>query len=491
MDFLFSIRFRLVLWFALILGLVLAGFSAFIYIRQVRETEAIVYNRLRLKLDRLVGGPRQTDRDYFNAFPGLTGGSDPWNAWFQVGDVLAVMAVDGSVQQSWGSLTEDSVKDLKITSLDWSGGKEFEIDSQRLTDQPEATGKVEYMFISAPVVQNNQVAGYILMGTPFDPNRQLGLLLASLAIGSTLTLLVALVGGFWLADRAMRPVQVITETAHKISETDLNLRLELKGRDELARLADTFDDMLGRLQAAFERQRQFTADASHEMRTPLTIIDLEASRALSARRSGTEYERVLHVIQSENRFMTRLVNNLLALARMDAGQVVLQQEPVDMGDLALEIVERLTPLAEARQTRLQCGNLPELIVTGDRQYLQQMVTNLVENALKYGTSQDPQVCLEVNQVNEDGQDWADLRVIDNGPGIAPEHLEHLFDRFYRVDKVRSQSEVENAAEEETSSGTGLGLAIVQWIVKAHQGKIRVQSQVGAGSTFEVLLPLAE
>jgi signal transduction histidine kinase len=169
----------------------------------------------------------------------------------------------------------------------------------------------QFLFINPAIVQNETVIGYMLVGVPLDPNNQLGRLLVTLVVGNLLTLAIALTGGFWLADKALRPVQTITQTARQIGETDLDRRLNLPGRDELTELGNTFDEMLDRLQAAFTRQKQFTADASHELRTPLTIIDLETSRMLSNRRSVEEYERVLRTIQSENKFMIRLVTNLL------------------------------------------------------------------------------------------------------------------------------------------------------------------------------------
>ena len=214
-------------------------------------------------------------------------------------------------------------------------------------------------------------------------NNQIGRLLVSLVFGNLLTLAIALSGGFWLADRAMRPVRTITQTAKQISETDLHQRLHLPGRDELSELGNTFDEMLNRLQAAFERQRQFTADASHELRTPLTIVELEASRALSTRRSVEEYENILRTIKSENQFMVRLVNNLLALARMDGGQVKLKTEPLDLSELAAEVIERMSPLAAAQGVSMTVGDLPKLAIVGDRSTLTQMLTNLVENAIKY------------------------------------------------------------------------------------------------------------
>jgi signal transduction histidine kinase len=244
--------------------------------------------------------------------------------------------------------------------------------------------------------------------------------------------------------------------------------------------------MLDRLQAAFDRQRQFTADASHELRTPLSIVSLEVSRALEARRSLQEYERVLGVVQLESTFMARLVNQLLTLARLEAGRAASKPEELDFSDVALEAVERLAPLAASRQVKLVTGELPELKVYGDRQQVLQMVTNLVENAVKYAQVEAPRV--EVSTGRQDGQAW--VRVEDNGPGIAAEHLPHLFERFYRVDKARSRGPEAAGDEAGESTGSGLGLAIVQWIAQAHGGRATVRSQVGQGATFEVNLPLA-
>jgi signal transduction histidine kinase len=285
----------------------------------------------------------------------------------------------------------------------------------------------------------------------------------------------------------MRPVQIITHAARDMSETDLSRRLNLKTKDELGELADTFDAMLARLQAAFERQQQFTADASHELRTPLTIVNLEASRALSNRRTPQEYERALNVIQSENEFMARLVNNLLTLARMDAGQASLKMEDGDLGDITLEVFERLAPLAARQEVELIPGELPDTPIHGDQQYIQQMVANLVENAIKYCQAEHKQVIVETGI--RDDQAW--VRVEDNGPGIPQEFIPHLFDRFSRLDKARTRNTNDENTGKETydQSGTGLGLSIVKWIAESHGGKVSVVSEMGKGSIFEVSLPL--
>jgi signal transduction histidine kinase len=233
------------------------------------------------------------------------------------------------------------------------------------------------------------------------------------------------------------------------------------------------------LQTAFEHQRQFVADASHELRTPLTIINLETSRVLETHRSPQEYVRALRVIHSENDFMSNLVNDLLTLARMDNGQMRLEKSPVDLSDVVVDAIERLTPLAARNNVKLEAGDLPEARLLGDRQSLLQMVSNLIENAIKYTDGNDKQVRIETGITH--GCAW--VRVSDNGPGIASEHLPHLFDRFYRVDKARARV-IEDSATE-TPAGSGLGLSIVQWIAQAHRGLIHVESTPGNGSSFEV------
>jgi signal transduction histidine kinase len=303
----------------------------------------------------------------------------------------------------------------------------------------------------------------------------------TLLTGSLALLAADLLTGYWLAGRILRPVQAITRAARAIGETDLHRRLDLGRADELGELADTFDQMLARLEAAFERQRQFTADASHELRTPLTIVDLETERGLAQLRSPEEYQRALAVIRTESSSMARLVEDLLTLARLEPGASPWDPEPLDLSDVTLEVVERLAPLAQSLGSQLALGELPELPVLGDRRYLPQMLANLIENALQHGQAECAQVRVETGSRLEAGRSLAWVRVVDNGPGIAPEHLPHVFDRFYRVDLART-----------THGGSGLGLAIVQQIARAHGGRVTVQSSraAGEGACFEVVLPQA-
>jgi two-component system sensor histidine kinase VicK len=206
---------------------------------------------------------------------------------------------------------------------------------------------------------------------------------------------------------------------------------------------------------------------------------------LTGTRKPAEYQRTLQVVDSENIRMTRLVNDLMALARMDAGQTILQREDLDLSEVTLEAYERMLPLAERREISLDIGELPELTVRGDRQYLIQMISNLIENAIKYSQA-GGRVGIETS-LNADGKKpQALLRVSDTGPGIPPENLPHLFERFYRVDAARARDLQDDS---NSPTGTGLGLSIVSWIVQSHGGQITVNSILGKGSTFEVTLPL--
>ena len=488
-QFIHSIRFRLVLWFVLILGVVMVVFSAFIYYRQAQDVRGIAVERLNYTFERILGPTheRESVNDQpLQFFPNIsTTPTDP-AINLQGNEVVALQAADGSILQSNGILDPEQIQQLPLPINGWTGIQQAKI--------PKTSGVTDtrYLFVRPAILQNGQISGYLLVGVPLDANNQLSRLLISLILGNLLTLGIALTGGFWLADRAMRPVRTITQAAQQISEGDLHKRLRLAGRDELAELGNTFDGMLERLQGAFERQRQFTADASHELRTPLTIIDLESYRGLSTRRSVEEYERILSTVQSENQFMIRLVNNLLSLARMDAGQVSLKQEKLDLGELISEVVERMEPLASAQGVALEVGELPEIAISGDHQTLLQMFSNLVENAIKYSAQvANPQVSISTGRQIENERELAWVKVSDNGIGISPEHLAHIFNRFYQVEASRSHlNQVEGDNGNAESSGTGLGLAIAQWIAHAHQGEIRVESAAGQGSIFEVLLPIS-
>jgi len=467
MNFFHSIRFRLLLWFTAILALVLFVFSAFIYFNQARDLEDDSLGRLERRLARMQETVRISLREQNGQ---LVLPKD----LLEDNDIFALIGSNGKILASQGSYPSGDITQIATQAMQNHPEHDEAFDNSFYW----VDKKTSYGFAVATIFGESGQNSLIVLGSPLDPDGRMQGLLTSLLLGNLLTLAIALGGGFWLADRAMRPVRTITHTARNISETDLNRRINLDSKDELGELANTFDNMLARLQTAFERQRQFVADASHELRTPLTIVNLETSRALAARRSPREYERALRVIHSENDFMSHLVNNLLTLARMDSDQLQLNKAPLDLSDVVVDSIERLTPLAARKKVKLETGDLPEARMLGDRQSLLQMVSNLIENGIKYTEGAEKVVCIETGVT--DGRTW--LRVTDNGPGIAPEHLPHLFDRFYRVDQARARAVDEDS---ESPTGSGLGLSIIQLIAQMHDGEINVESTPGNGSSFEV------
>jgi two-component system, OmpR family, sensor kinase len=267
----------------------------------------------------------------------------------------------------------------------------------------------------------------------------------------------------------------MTEAARRISAEHLDERLDTTGSDdELDRLATTLNDMLGRLDSAFRQIRQFSADASHELQTPLTILRGELEVALRAPRSPEEYRRVLVSALEEGERIARLVEGLLLLSRADAGVLRMDRQPIDLAHLVTEVCAQAQVLADARGVILGLDSVVPVTIQGDSAHLRRLLLNLVDNGIKY-TPAGGRVTLSLQH---DAR-WAALRVSDTGIGIAPDEQERVFQRFYRAPEALSRGE----------EGSGLGLCIARSIAEAHGGRIEVRSTVDGGSTFTVFLPL--
>src|ERR1039458_1144938 len=314
------------------------------------------------------------------------------------------------------------------------------------------------------------LAGRSLTAFSSAMRRFAGLLLA--AGGGVLAL--GLGGGWWLAGRAIRPIDQISAAASRISAGNLSERIDVAEADnELGRLASVLNTTFARLEAAFAQQAQFTANASHDLRTPLAVIISEAQTALARERSAPEYRETIEDCLVTAQQMRRLTESLLELARFDAGQETMKREQIDLAQVARECVELVRPLAERRRIQLEC-DLATVHCLGDAERLSQVVTNLLTNAIQFNREQGKiRISLQADNAS------VLLKVIDTGEGIAAEDLPHIFERFYRADKSRSRAEGRN----------GLGLAICKAIVDAHGGSIEVACEVSVGSTFTVKLPL--
>jgi heavy metal sensor kinase len=305
------------------------------------------------------------------------------------------------------------------------------------------------------------------------------------AAGGLAFLALAVIGGLLLSHQALRPVAQSIRTARHLNPADLSARLPRTGAgDELDQLAGTINDLLDRLAADHAQVTRFTADASHELRSPLGAMRAAVEVALQQPRTAAEYRDILGTLGEQCERLTVLVNGLLLLARADAGQVELRREPLDLTALVTEIAEMYQPLAEEHRVTLDWDRPAPLEMTGDPARLRQLLTNLVDNAIKFtaptaaGPAVDGRATIRLELEPTTAGDAVRLRVVDTGAGIDAEHLPHVFERFYQVDPARS------------AVGTGLGLSICRWIAEAHGGSIAASSVPGRGSTFTVLLPTA-
>jgi two-component system, OmpR family, sensor kinase len=286
-------------------------------------------------------------------------------------------------------------------------------------------------------------------------------------------LLLGLAGGSWLAARAIRPIEDISATATRISAGNLSERITVPdAENELGRLAGILNSTFTRLEAAFAQQRQFTSDAAHELRTPVTVMLTQTQSALARERSNSEYREALLACERAARRMRSLIEPLLELARLEAGQAPIKRERCDLARIARECIELVQPLAAERQIIIH-DELPELSCVADAERLGQIITNLLSNAIHYNK---PGGKVHLTGKVENGE--ISLSVSDSGHGISSEDLPRIFDRFYRGDKSRAHA----------NGRMGLGLAISKAIAEAHGGTITVLSEPGTGSTFKVNLP---
>jgi heavy metal sensor kinase len=315
-------------------------------------------------------------------------------------------------------------------------------------------------------------ATYLLDQVNASLNRFLQVCAVALAAAAVL----ATIGGRILASRSLRPVGRMATAARRISVENLSERLERSGTgDELDHLAETFNDMLGRLEKQVAQLRQFTADAAHELRTPLAALRGIAEVALSGGRSADELRAVLADGIEEYDRLSRIADDLLLLARADAGQEFMRRAPFAFDAALADMIDLFSPAAEERDVTLTLAGCDEVRIDGDGGRLRQMIGNLLDNAIKFTP---PGGLVRVSLVASNGA--AELTVRDTGVGIAAEDLPRVLDRFYRADRARSRE----------NGGAGLGLSICRTIVEAHGGTIRVASKPGDGTTVRVTLPVS-
>jgi len=372
----------------------------------------------------------------------------------------------------------DAYGNLLVSSPNLQGVTEPLASRALPTLQPEFTDNrirgVHLRVITKPILIGSVYAGQMEVGTPLTVvDRAQYILLLVLLIGSASAVLLSILLGNGIVRSALQPIDAVTTTALQITlADDLSRRipLEVPAGSEVGKLIQAFNETLERLEKLFTAQSRFLADVSHELRTPLTSI---RGNVDLIRRMGPDSES-LDAVQSEVDRMIRLVGDLLLLSRAEAGTLPLSKSPVEIDTLLLEVFQQAIVLTQGK-VQVSIGNLEQAVVIGDRDRLKQLLLNLVVNALQY-TQSGGRVLLSLRVVD----DFVHITISDNGPGIPPEELPHIFDRFYRVEKSRSRSAL---------GGSGLGLSIAQWIAQSHDGRIEVASEPGKGTTFSVWLPV--
>jgi heavy metal sensor kinase len=458
-----SIRAKLTLWYFSLAALVLVAFAVAIYLYFSRGLLNTIDASLRNHAERFaqaVGHPSAIDEP---SQPGVL---------ILAPQFVSVLNRDGKVTDQIPDSEGHEVPVIK-PALDRAA-----TEWKPQFDEVSLSETEHVRIITWPARDEDGELFFVVVGQSLrDVQRAQKQLILLLAIANPLALLLASLGGLWLASRALSPVDRLTRAAERIGRGNLSERVEEhRSRDEIGRLGATFNQMISRLEQAFERERRFTADASHELKTPLAVLRGDIEVALRRERTPEEYQRVLQSSLEEIARLTKLTEDLLTLARSDEGESVLELEQVQLDQLASEARVYIAPLADSAGVALSYdAPASPVVVEGDQKRLKQLLVNLLDNAIKYTPAGgSARLALAVEDAN------AVIEVTDTGRGIPAAALPHIFERFYRQTDPRDSR----------VTGFGLGLAISKWIVDAHGGSIEVNSREGRGSSFTVRLPLA-
>ncbi|HEY0429947.1 MAG TPA: ATP-binding protein [Pyrinomonadaceae bacterium] len=457
-----SVRTRLTLWYVGVLALVIVAFALLTYFFTIRVLNHDTNMRLEemsrnftvaLKAEEADEEEERNTEQIIVETTNEFRFRDYQFAVFANNGRLIASTVDFDIQ-------ENSASQKSFFSDLTNGDEKF-----RVYDSPVETGQNQYRLLVFHSLREqirfeNRLTRIFLISAP-------------------LVLLFAGFGGYFLTRKSLAPVIEMGEEAENISAKNLNERLSVKNeRDELGKLAKVFNALLARLEASFEQQRRFMADASHELRTPLAIVRGESEVALTKdNRPAKDYQASLAVVHDESKRLTKIVEDLFTLARADAGQFRASFAPVYLDEIVGDCVRSIGVLAQKKQVNLDFSSDAEMPMSGDESLLRRLFLNLLDNAIKYNRDGGTVsvICLK------NAESFL-VEINDSGAGIPRSEQTHIFDRFYRVDKARSRS------EETETSGAGLGLSIARWITEIHRGTIILVSSDAAGSVFAVEFP---
>jgi len=466
-----SIRSRLAFWYAGVLGgaLVFLGFLLYVYLSKNLHSDldyslratAQALAQSSLQVNSLQGRNPDLLAEHLM---GVVNDPDLFNKFFQLFDQFG----------SFDSRSKNVPKNItSLTPVALANA----LDGKMTFETFEGANHVPMRLLTYPVLRNGELVHVLQVGSSLGHiERVLGRLRFILFLTLPTVLILALAGGWVLTHQALQPVDAMGRVARQITTGDLSQRIPVhRGHDELARLAETFNTMIQSMDDSIQRLRQFSADASHELRTPLTILKGETEMALRQVRSPEEYQQVLASALEEIDRISKIVEDLFLLSKTDSGGARLEMKPIQLDALVTYTVSQIEPLAQEKSVSLQLDRNDPLIVSGDIDRLQQVLLNLIENAIRY-TPYGEKILVSLCREEK----TALIRISDTGIGISKDDQPRIFDRFFRSEAARSIH----------PKGSGLGLSICKAIVSSHQGKIAVDSQVAKGSTFSIWLPLA-
>lgn len=460
------IKWKLTLWYSLILASILILFSSGVYIYTKNSLQKSIDTKIKSIGDVLSSSMTETHNTSvfgnFERYLENVLGRKPKGKFIQIMDSAGRI----------GAKMSDIEADTMPTSYNTL---ERALKGEIVYETIGAYQGYRVRTVTIPIMENNKITSIVQVGTSLeDFDETMNRLLIIFLISIPTLIGITIISGYFLARKALKPVDKIRRAAIKISSSNLEERIDIgEKRDELGRLAATFNDMLERLKDAFQRINQFSIDVSHELKTPLTILKGETEVALRKDREKEEYKGLLKSNLEEVDRMTRIIDDLLLLSKADSKDIVLKIEEVALKDLIVDVCINMQIFAKNKGIELVMGNLDEVWLKGDELKLRRMLWNIVENGIKYSTDGGR---VEISSSLNNG--YVDITIKDNGIGIPQEDIKYIFDRFYRGDKSRRRE-----------SGSGLGLSISKWIAEAHKGRIDVSSVPSQGSLFSVKLPV--
>lgn len=454
-----NIRVRLTLWYVLTFGSLLIAFSTYIY--------SSLSSEMRRRFDASLLRNAKAIATHFNEIVvrnNVTGGADRAIREFREGREAIAIFREDQLLASTGEDVTTAIAAMKV------------LDASESHSEPlfATESEMNKRLVVVPFQEGGQNYRVAIL-EPLDKlEGEIGRMRNIILFGLPAALALTALGGFFLARKSLAPIVTISEQAEHIGAQNLHERLRVRNPDdELGRLAEVFNALLSRLDTSFRVMREFMADASHELRTPITIIHGEAEVSLSQNLTSGEYRQSLGVIRDQSRRMAHIVSDMLALARADSGEHRLRVEELYLNDLVEECCRAAKSLALKKGLRLNYKLDEDISLRGDEELLKRMVVNLLDNAIRYTPAEGS---VYVTLTTE--QSRARLVVADTGIGIPPESVGRVCDRFYRVDDTRARA----------SGGSGLGLSIVKLAAESHGGSVDLISQPGHGSTFTVFLP---